>query len=133
MTVDICNEKENYLSELVDKDLTTNELMHLCDDYKEFIEIITSIYETTYLQDCHLEKKMHKSYLKEYSYVYSDKQEIIDSIKRGDSVYWWNELYRVYVNNGELYTECIENGYCCGISDSEVDMCFFPFVENLLK
>ena len=52
------------------------------------------------------------------------KLEIIQALNNGLKVYWSNTGYKVFLDNGCLYTIFIYNDSMCGLNESEYKDCF---------
>lgn len=50
--------------------------------------------------------------------------EIIEALNKGLKVYWSNNGYKVFLDNGRLYTKFIYNDSMCGLQESEYKDCF---------
>ena len=52
------------------------------------------------------------------------KLEIIQALNNGLKVYWSNTGYKVFLDNGRLYTIFTYNDSMCGLQESEYKDCF---------
>lgn len=50
--------------------------------------------------------------------------EIIEALEQGQKVYWSNTGYKVFLDNGRLYTIFTWNESMCGLQPSEYKDCF---------
>lgn len=50
--------------------------------------------------------------------------EIFEAIKQGKNVYWINQAYRVFLENGKLYEINVYNMSICGLQESQYKACF---------
>lgn len=53
-----------------------------------------------------------------------NEKEIIDALNNGLKVYWRNNGYKVFLDNGRLYTIFTHNHYMSGLQESEYNDCF---------
>ena len=53
-----------------------------------------------------------------------NKLEIIQALNNGLKVYWRNNGYEVFLDNGRLYTIFTRNDYMSGLQQTEYNDCF---------
>lgn len=56
--------------------------------------------------------------------------EIVDAIKQGKNVYWINQAYRVFLENGKLYEINVYNMSICGLQESQYKDCIIKDSNN---
>ena len=50
--------------------------------------------------------------------------EIMQALENGFKVYWMHNGYKVFLDNGRLYTIYTYNEWMCGLQESEYKECF---------
>jgi len=53
--------------------------------------------------------------------------EIIQALENGLKVYWSNNGYKVFLDNGKLYEINIYNGSMCSLQESQYKDCFIEY------
>lgn len=57
--------------------------------------------------------------------------EIIEALEQGLNVYWKNTGYKVFLENGQLYSIFKHNGYMCRLHENEYNDCFIGVNQNV--
>ena len=56
--------------------------------------------------------------------------EIFEAIKQDKNVYWINQAYRVFLENGKLYEINVYNMSMCVLQESQYKDCFIKDPNN---